>query len=349
MSGNTVTHEVTSTVPTAATMGRAPFSQSRAARELGLKRGEFDLAVHLGHIRTRVAEGGNSRQVDRSEVERLRGEEDFPEALRKRVATVGTREGSAIMEVTVARFTRLARLGLLVPVAFHLNRYRAVVWRYLADELCEFAGDAKNAPLLSRPLPERLRGQLDTGLDLRPRNWRGRHLGFLLGQAGDPWERAGALASLLDLIQISEIVTDPYERSHLSRFRPPPPAHGTPGSPAAHLTERITTAQDPDEIGLLRADLERAVREARIQRAAPRPASRHPDPHPHHDDSHRHPDMHRHPDTHRHRDAHRDTDAHPRSARHRCPPAAEHCERRRPVEISRPARGLLGRLFRRAT
>ncbi|MFB7455913.1 DUF6397 family protein [Streptomyces sp. NPDC056188] len=343
MSGNTVTREVTSTARPAATTGRAPFSQSRAARELSLKRSEFDLAVHLGHIRTRAAEEGIGRQVDRSEVERLRGEEGFPEALRKRVATVGTREGSAIMEVTAARFTRLARLGLLIPVAFHLNRYRAVVWRYLADELCEFAADAKNAPLLSRPLPEALRGQLDTGLDLRPRNWRGRYLGFLLGQAGDHWERAGALASLLDPVQISEIVTDPYERSHLSRFRPPPPAHGTPGSPAAHLTERITTAQDPDEIGLLRADLERTMREARIQRPAPRPASRHPDPHPHQDDSHRHPD------THRHRDAHRHADAHPRSARHRCPPAPEHCERHRPGELSRPARGLLGRLFRRAT
>ncbi|MFF9125697.1 DUF6397 family protein [Streptomyces sp. NPDC014889] len=325
MSGNSVTHEVKSTARTAATTGRAPFSQSRAARELGLKRGEFDLAVHLGHIRTRPAEGEIGRQVDRIEVERLRAQEGFPEALRKKVTTVGTKEGSAIMEVTAARFTRLARLGLLIPVSFHLNRYRAVVWRYLTDELHEFAADTKNAQLLNRPLPERLRGQLDTGVDLRPRNWRGQHLGFLLSQAGDPWERAGAVASLLDPVHISEIVTDPYERSHLSRFRPPPPAHGAPGSPAAHLTERITTAQDPDEIDLLRADLQRAVREARIQRPAPRPAARHPAPHPHHDDSH------------------------PHSPRRRCPPAPEHRERHRPSESSPPARGLLGRLFRRAT
>ncbi|MFB7575586.1 DUF6397 family protein [Streptomyces sp. NPDC056165] len=336
MSGNTATHEVTPTARTAATRGRAPFSQSRAARELGLKRSEFDLAVHLGHIRTRPAEAGGGRQVDRAEVELLRGQEGFPDALRQRVATVNTREGSAIMEVTAARFTRLARLGLLVPVAFHLNRYRAVVWRYLADELREFAADAKNASLLNRPLPETLRGQLDTGLDLRPRNWRGRHLGFLLSQAGDPWERAGVMASLLDPVQISEIITNPYERSHLSRFRPPSPAHGAPGSPAVHLTERITTAQDPDEVDLLRADLARAVREARTHRPAPRPASRHPDPHPG-------PDPHRHPDS------------HPHSARHRRPPAPRHRDRPRPSENLRPSeyprrsRGLLGRLFRRAT
>ncbi|MFF4761583.1 DUF6397 family protein [Streptomyces sp. NPDC001292] len=329
MSGNTVTHEVTSTARRAATTGRAPFSQSRAARELKLKRSEFDLAVHLGHIRTRPAETGGGRHVDRAEVERLCGQKDFPEALRKRVATVGTREGSAIMEVTAARFTRLARLGLLVPVTFHLNRYRAVVWRYLADELVEFAADAKHAPLLSRPLPEALRGQLDTGLDLRPRNWRGRHLGFLLRQAGDPWERAGVVASLLDPVQISEIVTDPYERSHLSRFRPLPPVHGAPGSPAAHLTERITTAQDLDEIDRLRADLARAVREARTHRPAPRPASRHPDPHPH-------------------RDSHRRGDSHPHSARRQRPPASKHRERSQPSEISRRSRGLLGRLFCRA-
>ncbi|MEU6009759.1 DUF6397 family protein [Streptomyces sp. NPDC047453] len=336
MSGNTATHEVTPTARTAATRVRAPFSQSRAARELGLKRSEFDLAVHLGHIRARPAEAGGGRHVDRAEVERLRGQEGFPEALRQRVATVGTREGSAIMEVTAARFTRLARLGLLVPVTFHLNRYRAVVWRYLSAELREFASDAKNASLLNRPLPETLRGQLDTGLDLRPRHWRGRHLGFLLRQAGDPWERAGVVASLLDPVQISEIVTDPYERSHLSRFRPPSPAHGAPGSPAAHLTERITTAQDPDEIDLLRADLARAVREARTHWPAPRPASRHPDPHPG-QDPHRHPD------------------SHPHSARHRRTPAPRRCDRPRSSENLRPSenprrsRGLVGRLFRRAT
>ncbi|WP_107419993.1 DUF6397 family protein, partial [Streptomyces carpinensis] len=274
MSGDTITHEVPPAVTATAGKRDTLFTPSRAARELALRRSEFDLAVSLGRIRTLPDEGG-SRRVTRAEIERLRSEEDFPEALRERVRTVGTGDGAKTMEVTAARFTRLARLGLLVPVAFYLNRYRTVVWLYLAGELGEFAADPKNAALLNRPLPEGLRDQLDTGVDLRSRNWRGRHLGFLLRQADDPWERAAAVASLLDPLQVSEIVGDPYERAHLNRFRLRPPAHGTPGSPAAHLAERITTAQDPDEIDWLRADLARAVEEARTHRPATRPAPRH--------------------------------------------------------------------------
>lgn len=44
MSGNTVTQSVT-------------WSLARAARELDLRRGEFDLAVHLGYVRTVPDEG----------------------------------------------------------------------------------------------------------------------------------------------------------------------------------------------------------------------------------------------------------------------------------------------------
>ncbi|MFJ5304888.1 DUF6397 family protein [Streptomyces sp. NPDC088350] len=246
---------------------------SRAARELGLKRGEFDLAVHLGRIRTVPDEGGGGRRVARTEIDRLRSADGFPESLRESVRTVGTTDGAALMEITSARFTRFARLGLVVPVTFYLNRYRAVVWLYLAEELRQFATDKNHTSLLNGRTPEGLRDQLQAGLDLRPRNWRGRHLGFLLRQADDPWERAGALAALLDPVQIAEIVQDPYERSYLNRFRPDPPAQGAPGSPAAHLAERIMTAADPDEIGWLRADLAQVLEEARRHRPAPRPTS----------------------------------------------------------------------------
>ncbi|MEU7056010.1 DUF6397 family protein [Streptomyces sp. NPDC046197] len=281
MSGNTIIHEVTPTAERTAGTGQVPLSLGRAGRELGLKRSEFDLAVHLGHIRTVPDEGGGGRLVARSEVDRLRAQDGFPEALQRRIEVVGTREGAAMMEVTPARFTRLARLGLVVPAKFYLNRYRSVVWLYLADELRQFAGATENSSLLGhRPLPEGLRDQLDAGLDLRPRNWRGRHLGCLLRQADDPWERAAAVASLLDAVQVSEVVTDPYERAHLNRFRPQPPAHGAPGSPAAQLTERILTADGPDEIAWLRADLARALQEARAHRPAPRPAARHTDRRP---------------------------------------------------------------------
>lgn len=249
------------------------FTPSRAARELGLKRGEFDLAVHLGRIRTVPDEGGGGRRVARTEIERLRSAEGFPESLVESVRTVGTTDGAALMEVTPARFTRLARLGLVVPVRFYLNRYRAVVWLYLAEELRQFATDKNHTSLLNGRTPEGLRDQLQEGLDLRPRNWRGRHLGFLLREADGPWERAGALSALLDPLQVAEVVPDPYERAHLNRFRPDPPAHGTPGSPSAHLAERIMTADHPDEISWLRADLAQVLDEARSQRPAPRPAS----------------------------------------------------------------------------
>ncbi|WP_460093216.1 DUF6397 family protein [Streptomyces mexicanus] len=172
---------------------------------------------------------------------------------------------------------------------------------------------------MKRPLPPGLRDQLEAGVDLRPRNWRGRYLGFLLRQADDPWERAACVASLLDPIQVSEIVTDPYERAHLNRFRQPPPAHGAPGSPAAHLAERIATAQDADEIDWLRADLARTVQEARIHRPAPRPAPRHTGRRP-------------------------TREPHPRPARHQGRPASR--EHEQPAPAGR-AHTLLSRLFGR--
>ncbi|MER5427968.1 DUF6397 family protein [Streptomyces sp. NPDC002588] len=262
MTGNTV-----------AAQRNASCSASRAARELGLKRSEFDLAVHLGRIRTVPDEGGGGRRVARAEIERLLGVSGPPDELRESVRAVGTVEGAALMGVPAPRFTRLARSGLLVPVKFYLNRYRAVVWLYLADELRQFAADENHARLLTGRAPAPMRAQLAAGLDLRPRNWRGRHLGFLLRQAGDPWQRAGALAAFLDPTHLAEIVEDPYERSHLNRFRPGPPAHGAPGSPAAHLVEKITTADDPDEIDWLRSDLARTLDEARVHQPAPRPAT----------------------------------------------------------------------------
>ncbi|WRZ94470.1 DUF6397 family protein [Streptomyces sp. NBC_01007] len=261
MSGNTITQSATS-------------SLSRAARELELRRGEFDLALHLGCVRSVPDEGGGGRRVTRAEIDRVRAEAGFPEALRERVKAVGTTEGAALMGVTSTRFTRLARLGLVVPVKFYLNRYRVVVWLYLSEELRQFATDKQNARLLSGRTPEGLRDQLDEGLDLRPRNWRGRHMGFLLRQTEDLWARAAVVASLLDPVQVAEIVKDPYERDHLNRLRPAPVSQAAPDSPGARIAERITTADAPDEISWLRADLGQSVCEAREDRPAPRPTPR---------------------------------------------------------------------------
>lgn len=249
-----------------------PYAPSRAARELGLKRSEFDLAVHLGQIRTVTDDGGGGRRVTHSELDRLRESEGFPDSLHRRVRVVGTTEGAEVMDIPVGRFTRLARLGLFSPVRFYLNRYRAVVWLYLAEELEQFTEVEENTRLLTaRRMPEGLRDMLDAGVDLRARNWRQRHRGFLLRLAEDPWESAGAVAAFLDPAQIAELVPDPYERSHLGRFRPGPPANGAQGTPAAHLIEKIMTADHPDEIEWLRTELTRALEDARRNRPAPRP------------------------------------------------------------------------------
>lgn len=247
---------------------------SRAARELGLKRVEFDLAVQLGRIRTVPDEGGGGgRRVEHAEIERLRAQDGFPESLRERVRVVGTAEGAALMEIPAGRFTRLARLGLLVPVKFYLNRYRAVVWLYLVEELRQFTANPEHAHLLKGRTPETLRGQLAAGVDLRARNWRARQVGFQLRQAEDPWARAGAVAAFLAPVEVADVVKDPYERAHLNRFRPVSPGTGVSGSPSAQLAERIMTAQDADEVGWLRSELARSVEEARAISPAPRPAA----------------------------------------------------------------------------
>lgn len=99
-------------------------------------------------------------------------------------------------------------------------------------------------------------------------------MGFLLRQTEGPWARAAVVASLLDPVQVAEAIRDPYERACLNRFRPERPSHGAPDSPAAHLVSRIMTAEDPDEISWLRADLGQAVAEARETHPAPRPTQR---------------------------------------------------------------------------
>ncbi|WP_055528836.1 DUF6397 family protein [Streptomyces alboniger] len=268
MSSDTITQK------TAATAVRSSMTLSGAARGLGLKRGEFDLAVVLGRICTVGDGAGGQRRVTHEEIERVRGSEGFPESLRAGIRAVGTTEGAGLMDISPGRFTRLARVGALTPVKFYLNRYRAVVWLYLAEELRQFAETEANAELLTGRLPGTLRARLEEGQDLRARNWRGRHADFLLRQSEDPWERVAAMASLLDPVQLAEIIRDPYERAYLNRLKPVPRTSGAPDSPVARIVERITTADDPDEIRWLRSSLLIGLVQARAQRPAPRPAPR---------------------------------------------------------------------------
>ncbi|GAA1912444.1 DUF6397 family protein [Streptomyces durmitorensis] len=269
MTGHTITQEA------ADAAARTSVTQSRAARELGLKRGEFELAVMLGRIRTVSDTAGGRRRVTREEIERVRAGEGFPEAWVERIRAVGTTEGAALMDISTARFTRLTRAGFVTPVKFYLNRYRAVVWLYLAEELRQFAEAEVNSGLLTGRAPGTIRAQLEAGVDLRARNWRGRHAGALLRQSDDPWERAAAVASLLDPVQIAEIIKDPYERAYVRRLMPDPfGGQGAPDTPAGRIIQKITTADDPDEIRWLRANLTIGLSQARGERPAPRPESK---------------------------------------------------------------------------
>lgn len=266
------------------------LAAGRAAQELRLRRGEFQLATQLGHVRTVGGSVSGRRRVARGEVERLRSAAGFPDALRERVRTVGTAEGAELMDISPGRFTRLARAGYLVPVRFYLNRYRAVVWLYLAEELRAFASSEPG--LLTGRLPrtptnasgtnasgsDTEGAEEGTGADCRPRNWRGRRIGLLLHESDDRWERAAIVGSVLDPVQLAELVPDPYERASLNRLRPDL-APGRPGSEAGReAVRRLLTADDPDEISWHRSSLTALLADARRDREAPRPSGTTPEP-----------------------------------------------------------------------
>ncbi|MFJ9060319.1 DUF6397 family protein [Streptomyces sp. NPDC102409] len=255
--------------PTAGAAEPERVSAGRAAQELTLKRGEFDLAVHLGLIEAEPAAGGARPRIRRQEIDRLRARPGFPESLRDQVRTAGTAEGAALLGVSPVRFTGLARIGCVSPVAFYLNRYRVVVWLYLVDELLGFA--AREPGLIAGKSPVGMRTMLEAGTDRRARNWRSRRIDRSLSRAADPWARAALQASALDPVQLAEVVEDPYERAYLARVQPDP-AFGRPGSMAGReAMAKLMLADDPDEILWRRVNLTLELERAREIRGAPRP------------------------------------------------------------------------------
>ncbi|OLO29169.1 hypothetical protein PZ61_0200730 [Streptomyces sp. MNU77] len=255
--------------PTSSAAPAATVAAGRAAQELGIRRAEFELAVHLGLIAVVGAPGGGRPRVHEEEIARLREQPGFPDGLAERVRTVGTAEGAALLDIAPARFTRLARAGCVSPVTFYLNRYRAVVWLYLADELAAFA--SREPELLAGRTPLGMRTMLESGADWRPRNWRSQRIDRLLSRTEDPWARTAVQASALDPVQLAEVVDDPYERAYLVRVRPEP-VFGRPGSMAAReAMGELMLADDPDEILWRRVNLTLELDAAREDRPAPRP------------------------------------------------------------------------------
>ncbi|MFI1963394.1 DUF6397 family protein [Streptomyces pathocidini] len=242
---------------------------SRAARELDLNPRELELAAQFEVVRTVAPPGGGRRRVPVAEVERLRSAKDHPDGLRERVRVVGTTEGAELMGITSERFTRLARVGLLTPATFYVNRYRAVVWLYPAGEVRKFAEEQPG--LLKGVLPCNYRSMLDAGDDWRPRGWRGRRIGQLTRQTEDLWERAAVPAAVLPEQELATFVEDPYERAYLRRLRPSLVSARADTTTVWDVIARLVTADDPDEMLWIRLSLLFALDEARAERQAPMP------------------------------------------------------------------------------
>ncbi|MEU7551917.1 DUF6397 family protein [Streptomyces sp. NPDC044571] len=237
---------------------------ARAAGELGLSRSEFARAVQLGLVRPEPSVRGAGAAYAQAELDRVTSAEGFPQALRAQVETVaGAEAAGGVLGISPGRFTRLARCGHLTPVGYRINRYRAVVWLYLAEELRQFA--AREPGMLRGSAPPGDRELMEAKADLRPRAWRARHVGLLLRRTADPWERAAVLASVLPEDEVCEAVPDPAERTVLAALAPPPP-YGHPQIPAAAaVAVRLLRAGPPDEIDWYRTSLDFALSGARGQ------------------------------------------------------------------------------------
>ncbi|GAA2402969.1 DUF6397 family protein [Streptomyces glaucosporus] len=241
-----------------------------AHRRLGLRPRELELAVQLGEVATVAPEReGRRRRVSVAELDRLRAEEGFPATLRRRLRLVGAREGAALLGVSPARFARLARAGCFGPVRFSLNRYRSVVWFYLAAELRDTA--EQQPELLGGALPEGLRRLLAEGEDRRPRHWRNRRIAQVLRGTDDPWAAAAAHAAVLAPQTVEEVVPDEAERARLEELRPDLAPVRPDSLAAREVVGRLLTADGEEEILWHRLGLTLALSTARSARPLPRP------------------------------------------------------------------------------
>ncbi|WP_329811819.1 DUF6397 family protein [Streptomyces sp. GSL17-113] len=254
----------------------AEVTPRTAARELGLRPKELELAVQLGLVRSVPGAPSGPRRVPRAELERVRRTPDFPGGLRERVRVMGAGEGAALLDVSASRFARLARLGCFTPVSFYVNRYRTVVWLYLAQELRDFAEN--DQALRTGHLPEGLRAALEAGMDERARGWRSRRVLQLTRHAATPWERAAARASVLSEVVLAEAVPEPDERARLSALRHCLVETRSESEPTRRILEKLSHAEGEDEIRwhrlVLDAELEAARAAEPFRAAFPAPSAR---------------------------------------------------------------------------
>ncbi|MFJ9616129.1 DUF6397 family protein [Streptomyces noursei] len=250
--------------------GRQTLSMARAAQELELRTGEFELATQLGEVRTVPAApdrrpgsaGPPARhRVPAAEVARLQAEPGFPETLRTRLRAVTTNEAAALMGIGPGRALRLTRAGCVGPVRFYVNRFGAVVWLYLASEITEFAD--REPELLQGNTPVAMRVMLTSGQDWRARQWRSRRVAQLMGRTDDPWESAAVIAAVLPPEELASVAEDPLERALLRRLRPVLASMITATPAARESFERVLTAEEFDEVLWYRVNLSRALETAR--------------------------------------------------------------------------------------
>ncbi|WP_407563574.1 DUF6397 family protein [Streptomyces sp. 184] len=261
-----------------------PLPFGRAAAELGLLPRDLELAVQLGLVLTEPPRrAGERRRVARAEVARLRAQDGAggagagaePAALRERLRLVGTVAGAEELGISPVRFTRLARAGCFAPARFYVNRYRVVVWLYLAAEVAEFG--EREPGLLRGVLPPAMRGELADGADGRARGWRQRRVEQLLAERVDPWERAGAYAAVLSDAELAEEVPDAGERACVVERRAELVAPVRGGSEAARrVAEGVLLAESDAEALGFRLGLAVELNAARVERtllpASPLPA-----------------------------------------------------------------------------
>ncbi|WP_234025252.1 MULTISPECIES: DUF6397 family protein [unclassified Streptomyces] len=250
--------------------GRQTLSTARAAQELELRTGEFELATQLGEVRTVPAEPDRRpgsagpparRRVPAEEIARLQAEPGFPESLRARLRAVTTNEAAALMGIGPGRALRLTRAGCVGPVRFYVNRFGAVVWLYLASEITEFA--EREPELLQGNTPAAMRVMLTSGQDWRARQWRSRRVAQLMGRTDDPWESAAVIAAVLPPEELASVAEDPLERDLLRRLRPVLASMITATPAAREAFERVLTAEEFDEVLWYRVNLSRALEAAR--------------------------------------------------------------------------------------